>query len=1339
MCFGWLILFLSSVCAESVVAQTFVLDEPLTCTRIGDGYYYAISKELSDDIFLTAVGTDMVQNQLVWKEGVVRYEVKRTFLDAIIGGSLWPLTNGNFARLIEGRNQVELYDATLTQLLSTVSMAGMEVKSIWKDDVLAYDHEQQAYVLMSLVSPTDVPMLLSHPHEYSIKIDLSRDESEIYLISYQSMTVYDRETGHRKKSFRLPASWMCEKINEKMICLTSKNECFVFDPQALPDNAVIGEGHQILKKTFWESLFSHGVSSKITISCMRVFDGMLHATVTSSFEGSAPYVWYPIQQQLSRYVVIDPLNESVVYQARVPSFGNQFFGCDLISDEGKTLIMYNSASQQSMAAVYDTTMSTPLVDVEAQEARGSVNQLEVLISLSRPCDEPMTVSYSTSDGIAVSGRDYATVQGDVIFAPGEWKKTIVIPLILDVEEEGREHFHFHLSSSSALRIRHATTLCIIDDESESYRETALGPYQLLSKDVSSHRFIANFGDSFLMYQSVGGSQRFDLFDSTTFARSASFNIPNDFDSSIFPQFWKRSGNLVGALSSYYFGSKSASMIQFDAQTGNVVKRKEFLFEVNDDFSQFNSHELIDHQTFVRKRRFYDDNRWRNYLDLYAIDRDQPTAFEGVYTLLEKLPDNQLLAIRQPHSSFVYDGFADFFDLSTHQLVDSIPLSFVQGNPKFLHRGILITEGNASTYCYDIRSRKLLWEFDQRIEIKEVANGMILRRKRLIDLETGNLIAELECEVQNFAGNHLVGISEVKPPVFFRNDTNVAFPETPIKRLFFRSGQGYSVVRLPFSTPLPWDAKISYHSPNTYWINAPTVDVIKGATYVDLTFFIRSDYPSSSMSEASDLEKIFQLCWIEISPIQNSALRYSQSIKVDLISPSLNSLSGAKDSVMPLDSSTKREIHRMVANDDYVVLFHGDYPGTQISIYSWKERQMISVLRTDPSQRPWHQRTSLLLQGNRLILGNPGNVSTKPKIQYPGTVSIFDIESLSYLSHFRSPVKNDIGFGVALARHGNFLAVTSQRTPFSIIDVNSPYRPPKYAGKVHVFDMSSVALPRLLRTLSQSHSGFGAVLAMNDQHLYVSAPHATSSLRDPKTRKTKKSQYAGLIFRYPLANLKTYETIASPLNMPLAEFGHSFCLHKGDLMAAAIRGYAPLPGLAQTLTAHGYTYDMTTLALTNWIVSEDGFAQLNAQGGLFWQSNGPYYCPKMGMLVANSAPGFLKYVHEGMMHFVEYEQYSNNRQIGARPMELAGDFLFWSIHKLGNRGRVDSTVDFNQNGVSDWTEFGDDHRSYFQGVKLYEEIWNGRYGRLSIPYPRYPPPPSGTRADWINQEENTRAP
>ena len=71
------------------------------------------------------------------------------------------------------------------------------------------------------------------------------------------------------------------------------------------------------------------------------------------------------------------------------------------------------------------------------------------LTLSRPKDEAVSVSYATEDGIATAANeDYLPTSGKVIFAPGEVTRTFSVPVIGDILDETDETFLVNLTGAS---------------------------------------------------------------------------------------------------------------------------------------------------------------------------------------------------------------------------------------------------------------------------------------------------------------------------------------------------------------------------------------------------------------------------------------------------------------------------------------------------------------------------------------------------------------------------------------------------------------------------------------------------------------------------------------------------------------------------------------------------------------------------------------------------------------------------------------------------------------------------------------------------------------------------
>ena len=61
-----------------------------------------------------------------------------------------------------------------------------------------------------------------------------------------------------------------------------------------------------------------------------------------------------------------------------------------------------------------------------------------MVYLSQATTEPVTVTYSTEDGIAKSGVDYIATKGSVKFEPGEVAKWITVLIIGEVAADPDE-------------------------------------------------------------------------------------------------------------------------------------------------------------------------------------------------------------------------------------------------------------------------------------------------------------------------------------------------------------------------------------------------------------------------------------------------------------------------------------------------------------------------------------------------------------------------------------------------------------------------------------------------------------------------------------------------------------------------------------------------------------------------------------------------------------------------------------------------------------------------------------------------------------------------------------
>ncbi len=90
---------------------------------------------------------------------------------------------------------------------------------------------------------------------------------------------------------------------------------------------------------------------------------------------------------------------------------------------------------------------------------------EVVISLSKPSDTPVTVQFQSSDGSAtVIGGDYDPQSGTITFAPGTTSVTVLYQTNADDLQEGTEQFTVNLSNAAGATIGDAQgVVTILDD------------------------------------------------------------------------------------------------------------------------------------------------------------------------------------------------------------------------------------------------------------------------------------------------------------------------------------------------------------------------------------------------------------------------------------------------------------------------------------------------------------------------------------------------------------------------------------------------------------------------------------------------------------------------------------------------------------------------------------------------------------------------------------------------------------------------------------------------------------------------------------------------------------
>jgi hypothetical protein len=87
-----------------------------------------------------------------------------------------------------------------------------------------------------------------------------------------------------------------------------------------------------------------------------------------------------------------------------------------------------------------------LNDVSVTEGNAGTVAATFTVTLSAPTSQTVTVPYSTADGEASAGSDYAAASGSVVFNPGETAKPLVVTVMGDTAIEENESFFVNLGA-----------------------------------------------------------------------------------------------------------------------------------------------------------------------------------------------------------------------------------------------------------------------------------------------------------------------------------------------------------------------------------------------------------------------------------------------------------------------------------------------------------------------------------------------------------------------------------------------------------------------------------------------------------------------------------------------------------------------------------------------------------------------------------------------------------------------------------------------------------------------------------------------------------------------------
>ena len=102
-------------------------------------------------------------------------------------------------------------------------------------------------------------------------------------------------------------------------------------------------------------------------------------------------------------------------------------------------------------------------DIIVAEGSNGVVSAVFTVSLAGPQTQSVTVDYTTQDGSALAGQDYAATNGTLTFVPGETMHTITMTVTADASLESEEDFFIALSNPTNANLRKNLGVCLITE------------------------------------------------------------------------------------------------------------------------------------------------------------------------------------------------------------------------------------------------------------------------------------------------------------------------------------------------------------------------------------------------------------------------------------------------------------------------------------------------------------------------------------------------------------------------------------------------------------------------------------------------------------------------------------------------------------------------------------------------------------------------------------------------------------------------------------------------------------------------------------------------------------
>ncbi|MCI0632529.1 MAG: hypothetical protein L0206_01205, partial [Actinobacteria bacterium] len=123
--------------------------------------------------------------------------------------------------------------------------------------------------------------------------------------------------------------------------------------------------------------------------------------------------------------------------------GDEAFRIDLQSASGATV---SGASHTVTIVDDDAPPELSISDLAVTEGDSGTSSAVVVVNLTPPSGQTVSVSYATKDETATAPGDFADRSGTLTFAPGEVEQTVTVPIVGDRNAEDDETFAVILTS-----------------------------------------------------------------------------------------------------------------------------------------------------------------------------------------------------------------------------------------------------------------------------------------------------------------------------------------------------------------------------------------------------------------------------------------------------------------------------------------------------------------------------------------------------------------------------------------------------------------------------------------------------------------------------------------------------------------------------------------------------------------------------------------------------------------------------------------------------------------------------------------------------------------------------